>query len=201
MEEEVEKEYLAICVTKKSQARVVDQPCDDDEKGHSWYFLPSPSTVPAVGRKARGGAFGWPEDGEAYRAARKGGRSADAKVDESYDLVEVCVKSRTRMRVFDGRCDDEDEGHAWYYLPLTGHVPAVTEKAVRGSFYLFGWGETYRARRGGGKGSQAAIEETSAEDDETYTEPDTEEPTPTESSSSSGNCTTVHFRKSRVRRC
>ncbi|WP_188194547.1 hypothetical protein [Nonomuraea sp. SYSU D8015] len=86
------------------------------------------------------------------------------------DLIEICVKKRTRLRVSDARCDDEDDGYAWYYLLLSRQIPGVGKKAMNGSFRASDYSTTYRARPGGGKGRKVAFDPDDEDVDSTVTD-------------------------------
>jgi hypothetical protein len=153
-EEEEDPSYMVICVRKQTRIRVAYRPCDDAEPGFAWYFTPMEGKVPATGRKVKGGSFEDPGY-EGSRARARGGPGYEAAV-RSKDRVEVCVKQRTRIRTADSRCDDFDEGFAWYRIPLDGYVPALGKKAEGGSFYFTG-SEELRARKKGGEAAKAVI--------------------------------------------
>lgn len=68
--------------------------------------------------------------------------------------VEICVRKTTLVRAEDQRCDDEKNGHAWYFVPMTAKVPAVGGKGRSGTFVEPGDASPYfyRASRAGGEG-------------------------------------------------
>ncbi|MGW5262088.1 hypothetical protein ACWEQG_14015 [Microbispora sp. NPDC004025] len=148
---------VMVCVSKRIRIRVADRPCDDIQPGFAWFYVPRESKVPAIGRKATRGSFTEPF-GDTPRARARGGRGDDAIVFDDESRVEVCVKQRTRIRMADAICEDENDGFAWYYIPFRGHVPAVGRKAEGGSFFTSPWADSFRARRKGGDAAKAAIE-------------------------------------------
>nr|BFE83032.1 hypothetical protein GCM10020093_056330 [Planobispora longispora] len=109
-----------------------------------------------MGRKAGKGSFRRP-DGERHRARAKGGRGPEVSFTDDENRFEICVREDTRVRVPDARCDDEDEGFAWYYVRLDGRAPATGRRASGGSF-LEPSRSTYRAEKRGGSGMKAAID-------------------------------------------
>lgn len=155
MDLEEDPSYIVICVRKRTRIRVAYRPCDDAESGFAWYFTPIEVKVPATGRKARGGSFRDPGY-EGSRARARGGLGFEAAVLHK-DRVEVCVKQSTRIRTADSRCDNFEEGFAWYRIPLDGYVPALGKKAKGGSFYSTGTKEL-RASEKGGAAAKAVIE-------------------------------------------
>ncbi|GGL33773.1 hypothetical protein [Planomonospora parontospora] len=156
--EELEEDSSAIviCVRKRTRVRMSYRPCDDAEPGFTWYFIPWEQKVPAVGRKAEGGTFEDLGYMMTSPARRSGGVGSEAALSDDVRF-EVCVKEKTRVRVSDSRCDDEDNGFAWYHIPYDDHVSAVGRRAVGGSFYRTGV-ESYRARAKGGTGDRAVLE-------------------------------------------
>ncbi|GAA3140627.1 hypothetical protein GCM10010466_34580 [Planomonospora alba] len=60
------------------------------------------------------------------------------------------------MRTDDQRCDDAGRGHAWYFLPEEGRVPARGGTA-RGGTFTRPPGQLLRARAAGGKGSAVSF--------------------------------------------
>ncbi|GLK07132.1 hypothetical protein [Streptosporangium carneum] len=156
MEESDDELYVAICVSKRTRSRVAYRPCDDAQPGFTWYFIPEEGKIPATDQKAKGGSFTDPGY-EGFRARARGGPVSEAIVSDEENRVSVCVRKRTRVRVADDRCDDEDDGFAWYNIPLDGYAPAVGRKAEGGSFYFTGW-DGLRARKKGGKARDAVIE-------------------------------------------
>jgi hypothetical protein len=161
-------EYVEICVRKTTLVRTAYQPCEDDEKGYTWWFVPMSGKVPAIGKKPKYGNSDEPS-GDRYRAPAKGGKGRSVMTLDDKDRIEICVKKRTRIRFPDSRCDDEDNGYVWYYLLLSRQVPAVGKKATNGSFRESVHSELFRARPSGGKGRKIAI----TEPDEV---PETEDP-------------------------
>ncbi|MET7330367.1 hypothetical protein [Nonomuraea sp. NPDC005650] len=151
-----EKGFVEICVVKKTRVRADYRACDDAEPGYSWYFLAMDARVPATGSKAKKGSFKKPAGGW-YRAPAKGGLASDVRTEDVEDRVEVCVSQRTRIRVSDIRCDDDEKGYAWYYIRIDGYVPAVGKKGEEGSFRA-PYSDAYRARRKGGDAVEAAID-------------------------------------------
>ncbi|MFC4013539.1 hypothetical protein ACFOY2_40365 [Nonomuraea purpurea] len=151
-------------------------------------------TVPAIGKRPKYGNFDEPS-GEIYRAPAKGGRGKHVMTPDDQDSVEICVRKRTRIRVRDTRCDDEDSGYVWYYIPLSRKVPAVGKKAATGSFRESMYGETFRADPGGGKGRKIKTEAPDTDTDD----PDVALPTPTQTRAR--QCTTVWVGKVMTQRC
>lgn len=152
--EEDDPSYIVICVRKQTQIRVAYRPCDDAEPGFAWYFTPMEGKVPAAGRKVKGGSFKDPGY-EGSRARARGGPGFEAAILYK-DRVGVCVKRSTRIRAKDSRCDDFDEGFAWYRIPLDGYVPPLGKRAEGGSFYSTGSKEL-RAREKGGDAAKTVI--------------------------------------------
>ncbi|GAA2210226.1 hypothetical protein GCM10009850_056850 [Nonomuraea monospora] len=164
-------DHAQICVGQATRVRQEDQRCDDREPDHAWHYVPVTSTVPAVGAKVTTG-IPYAPPRRAYRAARKGGLGTSVLIMDEEDRVMICVRARTRIRVRDDHCDDHLDGYEWYYLPMKRQVAAIGKKAERGTFTPPTYVETFRARRGGGKGDTAMVRPTTAP-------PETDEPRPT----------------------
>ncbi|MFC4117372.1 MULTISPECIES: hypothetical protein [Nonomuraea] len=135
--------------------------CDDALPGFALRYFPMGALsvhIPAAGEKTEDALTKMPDDYYyRYRAPEKGGQGRYEMTEVDYDpRVEICVRKATRIRVPDSRCTDKDPGHAWYYLRLSSHVPAVGRRAAGGSFMVPN-GDSYRARRNGGDGVDAAI--------------------------------------------
>ncbi|MEV5561230.1 hypothetical protein AB0L44_47005 [Nonomuraea wenchangensis] len=152
--------YVEVCADRKTEIRVRYRPCDDALPGFvlRYYLLGGLARVPGVGEKITD-ASPTPRDDYIYRfrAPAQGGRSRFVMVEVGVvPRVVVCVRKVTRIRVPGSRCTAKGSAHAWYYLRLDGHVPAIDEQAADGTF-LVPDGDIYRARRNGGHGSDAAI--------------------------------------------
>lgn len=163
-EEEEAGEYVEICVKKATEVRAVYRKCDDAEAGFAWYFLPYDIAAPATGKKATGGSYKEPA-GLVARVPATGGAGSKVALTDEAERVQVCVLTSTRVRVANVWCDDEEKGYAWYYIRIDGYAPAVGKKAEEGS-YRVPPGETYRVRRNGGDGVDAAIDYESVEAEE-----------------------------------
>lgn len=155
-EQEEPAVHLEICVNESTRARTPYKLCDSHEKGHTYYYVPMTAKIPAVGEKARSGTWKTP-DYVAGRATAKGGEASKAVFTDERDRVEICVRERTRVRVPDERCEDDDRGVEWYYLLLSRRVPAMGDRSTDGSFHVPELSETYRARTRGGEASKVAI--------------------------------------------
>jgi hypothetical protein len=155
---------VQLCVQKSTLVRAEYLPCDNDERGYKWYFMPIGKKIPAIGKKARGGSFTWPS-GDLYRAPKKGGKGKAVMYVDDATRIQICVKQPSRVRVADTRCDDEDTGFGWYYLLLSRQVPAVGKKAELGSYYVSEYADTHRARRAGGKGRKVIVKDEPIEDE------------------------------------
>ncbi|MEV4177332.1 hypothetical protein [Nonomuraea sp. NPDC049709] len=188
-DEGTEADRAEICVRKATLVRAADQLCDDEAKGHTWYYLPLTAKIPAVGKKARSGTFDGSFDFP-FRVSEKGGKGEDILIADDEDRIEICVRKSTRIRVRDDLCDDEAGGHEWYVLPLSSQIPAVGRKAVNGSFRPSDHTETFRARPGGGKGSKIAVEP-----------PDDPGVTPPRTTTRPQQCTTITTGRITTRRC
>lgn len=199
---------VELCVKKVTLVRAEYQRCDDAMPGYALYYVPLSSQLPAIRKKVANGTFVEPATAP-LRARADGGTFRDDQ-----DRIEICVRERTRVRVEDGRCDGGD--HAWYYLLLSHHVPAVGGTAAGGSFRLPRLSESFRGRPGGGKGSAIALrpQDDAAEADETPSEQPSERPTERPSTRPSTRpsrttvpvptaktCTTIRRGKVTTRRC
>jgi hypothetical protein len=149
-----------ICVRKKTTVRTAYQPCNDAEKGYAWYYLELDAKIPAVGKKPKFGSFESLGD-DWVHVSDKGGIGDEIALSDEADRIEICVRTSTRVRTGDGHCDDGDDGHEWYYIPVFRHVPRVGASAERGTYDPSEWWTLYRASTKGGKGSTAAIKEPS----------------------------------------
>lgn len=149
-------EHLEVCIRKSTRIRTPYQPCDNHENGHTYYYVPMTEKIPAVGKKARSGTRETP-DYVAGRAFAKGGEADKALFTDDRDRIEICVRERTRVRVPDERCEDDDRGVTWYYLLLSHRVPAMGDRTTDGSFHVPELSETFRARSRGGKATKVAI--------------------------------------------
>lgn len=150
--------FAEICVRKKTMVRTAYRPCDDAEKGHAWFYLAIDAKIPAVGGKAKSGSFE-PPDADLVRVSDKGGSGDTIALSDDADRVEICVRTSTRVRTDDGRCDDGRDGYQWYYIPISRHIPRVGARAERGTYHPSDWWTPYRARPKGGQGRAAAIKE------------------------------------------
>ncbi|WP_090943657.1 hypothetical protein [Nonomuraea jiangxiensis] len=161
-DENVKPSFAEICVRKKTMVRAAYRSCDDAEKGHAWYYLSLDAEIPATGGKARSGTFELPGyDG--VRVSGKGGRGRKIALPlDDGERIEICVRTRTRVRTDDGYCDDiqPEKGYAWYYLPFSRRVPRLNAKAEHGTYRYSPHQTAFRARPEGGKGKAAIAEET-----------------------------------------
>lgn len=206
--------YVEICVRKTSLVRAEYQPCDDEVQGYTWYFVPMTAKVPAVGKRPGTGMSVEPF-GVDYRAPRRGGKGRRVMTFLNQDVIQICVKKRTRTRVPDAHCVADEKGYAWYYLLLSRQIPAVGLMAVNGSFRSSEYSATFRARPGGGKGRKVAFkprDEVSEEPEDKKTKStrpttgSTRPPASTRPSTASTrppakHCTTTRTGKVTTRRC
>jgi hypothetical protein len=209
--------YVEICVRKSTLVRTEYRPCDDEEKGYAWYFVPMTANVPAIGKKPGTGMSVEPS-GVYYRAPEQGGKGIQVMIFLNQDVVEICVKKRTRVRMPDAHCEREEKGYVWYYLLRSRQIPAVGTKAMKGSFRSSEYFRTFRARPAGGKGDRVAFEprDESVDSEEPKTtrtpaptkkpaDTDAEEPEPTRTRTSTRlpakRCTTTRTGKTTTTRC
>ncbi|MBG0825951.1 hypothetical protein HS048_35355 [Planomonospora sp. ID91781] len=159
-EEEPEPDpAIEICVRRATLIRVAYQYCDDAERGYAWYYLTYHRKIPAVGRRAAKGTFKRPNK-RILQARVTGGVGSKAAIHDKdrAERLEVCVRTTSRIRVPDGRCEDADAGFGWYYIKISERVPAVGRQAEHGSFRPPGT-ITYRADKKGGAGTKAALDD------------------------------------------
>ncbi|MEU8323613.1 hypothetical protein AB0C33_35055 [Nonomuraea sp. NPDC048881] len=156
--EDADEDRVEVCVRKATSVRVDYQFCDDKVKGYARRLLTGTARIPAIGRKVGKGVTG-EYTGLTYRAPRKGGKGVTNMILDEDDRIEICVREETRVRAADKHCENDRSGYGWYYLLLSGQIPAVGKQAAKGSFFSNENSSWFRARPSGGKGSKAIVEQ------------------------------------------
>ncbi|UBU15468.1 hypothetical protein [Nonomuraea gerenzanensis] len=83
-------------------------------------------------------------------------RTATQRSQGVVDHARICLAQVTRLRVADQRCDDREQGHVWFYVPVTSAVPAVGTAAAEGLPYAPPR-RPYRASAKGGSGQGVLV--------------------------------------------